>query len=107
MAPGCRQEFQWCNAMLRGVRVSTSVPLPAGLPVDGTGSEQTPLVVCQLIIHLLAVIQQQAARIAALEARLSQHSRNSDRPPSSDPPFVTRPPSSTMKGAPGAKLGHP
>jgi transposase len=61
----------------------------------------------QLIVQLLAVIQQQAARIAALEARLSQHSRNSDRPPSADPPFVTRPPSSTMKGTPGAKLGHP
>ena len=29
------------------------------------------------------------ARIAALEARVSQNSRNSDRPPSSDPPFVT------------------
>jgi transposase len=61
----------------------------------------------QLIVQLLAVIQQQTARIAALEARLSQTSRNSDRPPSSDPPFVTRPPSSTTKGRPGAKPGHP
>jgi hypothetical protein len=34
----------------------------------------------QLIVQLLAVIQQQTARIAALEARLSQHSRNSDEP---------------------------
>jgi transposase len=87
--------------------VSTSVPLPAGLPVDGTGWEQAPIVVCQLIIHLLAVIQQQAARIAALEARLSQTSRNSDRPPSSDPLFVTKPSSSTTRGTPGAKPGHP
>jgi transposase len=61
----------------------------------------------QVIVQLLAVIQQQTARIAALEARLSQNSRNSDRPPSSDPPFVTRPSSSTTKGAPGAKPGHP
>jgi Transposase IS66 family/Family of unknown function (DUF6444) len=56
--------------------------------------------VCQLIIQLLAVIQQQAVRIAALEARLSQTSRNSDRPPSSDPPFVTRPSSSTTQRTP-------
>jgi hypothetical protein len=28
-----------------------------------------PLVVRQLVVHLLAVIQQQAARIAALDAR--------------------------------------
>jgi transposase len=61
----------------------------------------------QLLIHLLAVIQQQTARIAALEARLSQNSRTSDRPPSSDPPLVTKPSSSTMKGTPGAKRGHP
>jgi transposase len=61
----------------------------------------------QLIVQLLAVIQQQKGRIAALEARLSQNSRNSNRPPSSDPPFVARPSSSTTKGTPGAKPGHP
>jgi transposase len=33
--------------------------------------------------------------------------RNSDRPPSSDPPFVTRPSSSTTKETPGTKPGHP
>ena len=75
--------------------------------MDAPSWEQTLLVVRQLVVQLLAVIQQQAARIAVLEARLSQNSRNSDRPPSSDPPFVTRPSSSTMKGTPGAKLGHP
>jgi transposase len=87
--------------------VATSRPLPAGVPLDAATWEQTPLAVRQVILQLLAVIQQQTARIAALEARLSQNSRNSDRPPSSDPPFVTRPPSSTTKGTPGAKLGHP
>jgi transposase len=61
----------------------------------------------QLIVQLLAVIQQQTARIAALEARLSQTSRNSDRPPSSDPPFVKPPSSSTTTGTPGAKPGLP
>jgi transposase len=66
--------------------VESSLSLPAGLPLDATSWEQTPLVVRQVVIYLLAVIQQQQERIAALEARLSQNSRNSDRPPSSDPP---------------------
>jgi transposase len=85
----------------------TSLPLPTGLPLDAASWTQTPLVVRQVIVQLLAVIQQQTARIAELEARLSQDSRTSDRPPSSDPPFVTKRSSSTTKGTPGAKPGHP
>jgi transposase len=91
---------------LRGVRVSTCVPLPAGIPVDGPRWEQTPLVVCQLIMYLLAVIRQQAARITALEAHASQNSRNSGRPPSSDSPYEKRTPRSGTQGQPGAKPGH-
>jgi transposase len=87
--------------------VATSIPLPAGLSLDAANWEQTPLVVRQVVVQLLAVIQQQAGRIAALEARVSQTSSNSDRPPSSDPPFVKPPSSSTTKGTPGAKPGHP
>ena len=84
-----------------------ALPFPAGLPLDSTSWEQTRLMMLQVIVQLLAVIQQQTARIAALEARLSQNSRNSDRPSSSDPPFVTKPSSSTTQGTPGAKPGHP
>jgi transposase len=87
--------------------VTTARPLPPEVPLDAASWEHTPLVARQLILQLLAVIQQQTARIAALEARLSQNSRNSDRPPSSDPAFATRPSSSTRKGTPGAKPGHP
>jgi transposase len=87
--------------------MAISLPLPAGLSLDAASWEQTPLVVRQVVIHLLAVIQQQAAQIAALEARLSQNSRNSDHPPSSDLPCVTKLSSSTTKGTPGAKPGHP
>jgi transposase len=61
----------------------------------------------QLIVQLLAIIQQQHERIAALEAHVSRNSSNSDRPPSSDPPFAKQPSSSTTKGTPGAKRGHP
>jgi len=51
----------------------------------------------QLVVQLLAIIQQQTkriqaleARVADLEARLQQRSHNSDRPPSSDPPYEKR-----------------
>jgi hypothetical protein len=63
--------------------------------------------VCRLVVQLLGVIRQQAARIAALEALVSENSRNSDRPPLSDPPFVTRSSSAPTKGTPGSKPGHP
>ena len=85
----------------------TDIPLPAGLPLDVPSWEQTLFMMSRLMVQLLAVIQQQAARIAALEARLAQTSRTSDRPPSADPPYVTRPSSSTIQGTPGAKPGHP
>src|SRR5918999_6098440 len=87
--------------------MAPSLPLPAGLPLDAASWEQTPLVVRQVVVQLLAVIQQQQARIAALEARVSQNSSNSDRPPSSDPLFVTPSSSAPTKGTPGAKPGHP
>jgi transposase len=87
--------------------VTAAIPLPAGLPLDATSWEQTPLVVRQMVAHLLGVIQQQAGRIAALEARLSQNSRNSDRPPSTDPPYAQRTARSGEHGRPGAKRGHP
>jgi transposase len=87
--------------------VTATIPLPAGLPLDASSWEQTPLVVRHVGIQLLAVIQQQEGQIAALEARLSQNSRNSDRPPSTDPPYEQRTARSGEHGPPGAKRGHP
>jgi transposase len=87
--------------------VATSIPLPAGLVLDAASWEQTPLVVRQVVVHLLDVIHQQAERIAVLEARVSQNSRNSDRPPSSDPPYEKRTARTGVQGKPGAKPGHP
>jgi transposase len=87
--------------------VATSHLVSAGLPLDAATWEQTPLVVCQWVVHLLAIIQQQAAKIAALEARVSQNSRNSDRPPSSDPPYAKRTARSGVQGQPGARPSHP
>ena len=87
--------------------MAPSLPLPAGLSLDAASWEQTPLVVRQVVVQLLAVIEQQAGRIAALEARVSQSSNNSDRPPSSDPPYAKRPTRAGTQGHPGARLGHP
>jgi transposase len=86
--------------------VAAALPLPAGLPLDATSWEQTPLIVRQVVVQLLAVIQQQQARIAALEARVSQTSSNSDRPPSSDSPYAKRAACTGTQGRPGAKPGH-
>jgi transposase len=93
--------------------VEISLSLPAGLPLDATSWEQTPLDVRQVVVHLLDVLQQQQAqiktleaRIKVLEARLQQHSSNSDRPPSSDPPYAKRSVRSGIQGRPGAKPGH-
>jgi transposase len=86
--------------------VTASLSLPAGLPLDMASWERTPLVVRHVVVDLLAVIQQQAGRIAALEARLQQRSHTSDRPPSSDPPYEKRPARSGSQGKPGAKPGH-
>jgi transposase len=86
--------------------VTPSLPLPAGLSLDATSWEQTVLLMCQLIVQLLAVIQQQTTQIAELEARLSQTSSNSNRPPSSDSPYAQRTARAGMQGRPGAKPGH-
>jgi transposase len=96
-----------------GTAVATSLPRPAGLPLDSPSWAQTSLVVHHLLRELLEVIQQLEARlqtlearIAELEARLRQRSHNSDRPPSSDPPYEKRPARAGTQGKPGAKPGH-
>ncbi len=87
--------------------MTTFIPLPAGLPLDAASWKRTPLVVRQLVVQLLTVIEQQAARIAALEARVCQNSNNSDRPLSSDPPYAKRTTRAGTQGHPGARPGHP
>jgi transposase len=93
--------------------VVVSLPLPKGLPLDPAPWEQTPVVVQEWVIHLLAMTRQQEeqirtleARMAALEARVQRNSANSNRPPSADPPWVKPHTSSTPKGTPGARPGH-
>jgi transposase len=87
--------------------MASFLPWSPGLTLDAASWEQTPVVVRHWIVHLLAMIQQQAEQIAVLEARVSQNSSNSDRPPSSDPPCVKQRSPSATKGTPGAKPRHP
>jgi transposase len=94
--------------------MASSIPLPEGLSLDAASWAQAPRVVQQLVVQLLASLQQQAeqirtlqARMAAFEARVQQRSSNSDRPPSSAPPYEKPPISSGAQGRPGAQLGHP
>jgi hypothetical protein len=98
------QCFRWYD--MRGCS-TTALPLPAGLALDAASWEQTPLVVRPFIVHLLAVIQQPAIRIAALDARVSPNSSNAARPPSSDPPDAKWTTSSATQGRSGAEPGHP
>jgi transposase len=94
--------------------VADSLPLPEGLGLDTVAWEQTPLVVQHVVVQLLSLIQQQIARIQALEAgmadleaRVHQRSHHSDRPPSSDPAYAKQPRRAGSHGKPGAKPGHP
>ena len=91
-----------------------SRPLPEGCGLDTASWEHTPLVVQPWGAQRLAIIPQQTARIQALEARmadlearLQQRSHHADRPPSTDPPYETRPARAGAHGKPGAKPGHP
>jgi transposase len=71
---------------------------------------------CLFTIHLQQeqIAQIQAAnaalqqRVADLEARLNQHSQNSSKPPSADPPSAPPRPSKTPRGRrAGGQPGHP
>lgn len=45
------------------------------------------MTLANIVIQLSARIAEQDAQIKALEARLNKNSKNSSKPPSSDPPF--------------------
>ena len=80
------------------MRMEPLPPPPGIAPADW---EQTPLAVRQLIGTLLT-------QVADLTARLGQHSGNSSRPPSSDPPAAPKRPARPPRGRRrGAQPGHP
>src|SRR5689334_18265188 len=79
---------------------------PPGITVDEWAA--TPLAVRQLVVQQHQQLAQVLTRVAELEARLNQHSQNSSKPPSSDPPSAPpRPPRPPRGRATGAQPGHP
>lgn len=61
------------------------------IPLDAEILSRTPPEVIELILSLLKRIRVLEARVEELEAKLNQNSSNSNKPPSSDPPFMKRP----------------
>lgn len=58
------------------------------------------------IAELEAMVAKLMARVAELEEKLAASSRNSSKPPSSDPPTVTREPKAPTGRKPGGQPGH-
>jgi len=80
--------------------------LPKDLLISEEDWKQTPPAVRALVLQQHELIAQLIKRVEELEARLGQNSRNSSRPPSSDPPYQRDKRESKGTGKPGAKKGH-
>jgi transposase len=80
--------------------------VPAGLPISEADWKQTPPAVRTLILWEHELIIKLTKRVEELEAKLGQNSKNSNRPPSSDPPYQREKRESKGTGKPGAKQGH-
>ena len=79
--------------------------IPPGISTEDWNA--TPQVVRELVLALLQQSEQLQQRLAALEERLNQNSRNSSQPPSSDPPMTPRYPKRTPSGRKvGGQPGH-
>lgn len=81
---------------------------PAGISAEDWSA--TPIVVRQLVLTLVGTVEHLQHRVAELEERLNQNSRNSSKPPSSDPPNAPprppRPPSDRKAGGQPGHAGH-
>ena len=68
----------------------------------------TPPDVRDAFLSLVAMVRELSARVQELEAQLKLSSRNSSKPPSSDPPGAPPKPPRVERGKPkGAQVGHP
>ena len=79
--------------------------IPPGISTDDWNA--TPLAVRELVLHLLQHLGVLEQQLAQLQERLNQNSRNSSKPPSSDPPTTPRYPKRTPSGRKaGGQPGH-
>ena len=85
-------------------------PMEHELPPDGIPAEAwaaTPEAVRLVVLLQHQQLAALRAQVAALEARLNQHSQNSSKPPSSDPPSAPPRLQRTPRGrVRGAQVGH-
>jgi transposase len=84
----------------------SSQDVPDGLPISKADWKQTPPSVRAFILWQQELIIKLTKRVEELEARLGQNSGNSNRPPSTDPPYQREKRKSKGNGKPGAKIGH-
>ena len=80
--------------------------LPKGFSISEGDWKQTPPAVRTLVLQQHELIAQLIKRVEELEAKLGQNSQNSNRPPSSGPPYQREKRESKGMGKPGAKDGH-
>jgi len=84
----------------------SSMELPGGLPITEEDWNKTPPAVQAFILWQQEIIAKLVKRVEELEAKLAENSKNSNRPPSTDPPYQREKRESKGKGKPGAKDGH-
>lgn len=78
---------------------------PAGISAEDWNT--TSIVVRQLVLTLLGTVEHLQLHVAELEERVNQNSRNSSKPPSSDPPNApSRPPRPASGRKAGGQPGH-
>jgi transposase len=79
--------------------------IPPGISTEDWSA--TPPAVRELVLHLLQRIRPLEQQVAQLQERLHQNSRNSSKPPSSDPPNALPCPKRTPSGRKaGGQPGH-
>ena len=79
--------------------------IPPGISADAWAA--TPLAVKGLVLSLLESVAALQKRVAELEERVQQNSRNSSKPPSSDPPHTPPRPKQASSGRKaGGQPGH-
>src|SRR3990172_2989746 len=80
--------------------------IPPGIAAEDWAA--TPLAMQQWVVSLLETVVALQKRVAELEERVNQTSRNSSKPPSSDPPSAPPRPKSPPSGRKvGGQPGHP
>lgn len=80
--------------------------LPDSLPITSHDWNSTPPAVQALVLALWDEVSALRAESAALREQVGQNSKNSSRPPSSDPPSVEKRKRSPSGNKPGGQPGH-